>query len=179
MSHLTQTFNTNAFDVNANQTASISTTEEFFMIRPTSSQAIQAPTVGNQVLIGYGHIINTLSGLTVNTASLSGTTYAQSYTLANDGIYLIKCTLNYAYNNTTGTQGYYINVGTTQISNADKRTTSNIDYPHVSLMSTIIEVSGSSKGFDIRCSQANQIGTFAFAQTWAERQNFLSIKRLK
>lgn len=183
MSHLTQSYNSTNFDVNANQSASISTTEQFFQIRQTASQTIIAPVAGQQIRIGYGHIINTLSGLTVNTVSAHSTTYAISYTLATDGIYLIKCSLNTPYlSGSTGSQGYYLRETSTgnYLSSTDNRTRSNIDYPHMGYLSGIIEIGGTARTFDVYCIQASQIWTSSgFPQSWCERLNFLTIQRLK
>ena len=181
MSHLTQSFNTNAFDVNANQTASISTSEQFYIVRPITTQAIRVPSAGGQVRIGTGYQVNTISGLTVNTVVESGSTYAVSYTLATDGLYLFKCSLHFVYSSTTtGNQGYYLREGgSTKISNTDYRTKANIDYPQMGLLSTLVEVSGSSKTIDVYCISALGLATSGFGSTWNARTNYLTIQRLK
>ena len=66
MSHNTNTYNNNAFDVNSNQSVSVGTTQEYMSIRPSKTQDIRAPHTNGAVRIANGVLINNLSGLTIN-----------------------------------------------------------------------------------------------------------------
>jgi hypothetical protein len=181
MSHNINTYNTNAFDVVSNQTVTIGTTQEFMCNRSSLSQIVVVPTAGNDVRIPNGHLINALSGLTINYDS-TYTSHAYSYTLANNGTYLINASVSFYYNNTAGFQSYAIYEGGSQISNTSHLTQSNIDYPYNALMSTIVVVSGSSsKTVSVRCLSANRIENTnnSYINGFQARTNHFTIWKLK
>ena len=155
MSHNTNTYNNNAFDVNSNQSVSVGTTQEYMCMRPSITQDIRAPASNSAVRIANGKLINNLGGLTIN---YHPTTYhAYSYTLANAGTYLINASVTFYYEYSTNVyQSYAIwDTSSGQLSNTFEHTDTNIDYPYNALMSTVVVVGATPRTVYIRCLSAN------------------------
>ena len=152
MSHNINTYNTNAFDVNSNQSVSIGTTQEYMCMRSNVSQYVVAPLTNGAVRIGNGDLINNLSGLTIN-YDPTHTNHAATYTLSNAGTYLINASISHYYEYSTNVyQSYAIwENATGKLSNTSSHTTSNIDYPYSALMSTVVVVGSTARTIYVRC----------------------------
>tara|TARA_Y100001973_G_scaffold93459_1_gene144339 strand:+ start:297 stop:863 length:567 start_codon:yes stop_codon:yes gene_type:complete len=188
MSHNINTYNTNAFDVNSNQSVSIGTTQEYLCMRGTTTQTYRPCVTGLAVRIPNGRLINNLSGVTIN-YDPTYTSHAASYDLSIDGTYLINCQLSFWYN-TSGTsdaQSHAIFAGTvssgvfTQVSDTLTHSQSNIDYAYDELMSAIVVVSGATKRVFAKCISATNIYTVndTLHKNWAARSNHFTIWKLK
>ena len=157
MSHNINTYNTNAFDVNSNQSVTIGTTQEYMCMRSDVSQYVVAPIVGAAVRIGNGNLINNLSGLTIQ-YDTTHTNHALAYTLSNAGTYLVNASISFYYDYSTNVyQSYtiYDNTNNVKLSNTSEHTQSNIDYPYSALLSTIVEISSTPTKISVRCLNTN------------------------
>ena len=154
MSHNTLRLNTNSFDVNSNQTASIDSLEFCYcMTTNTPSTYPFTPTAGQPYVIYRGQVINNITGLNLIDHP-SHTNWIQKYQFTADGVYKIAVfgALAHSSANASNHQTYQlINESTgTYWSGRIGRDYSSTDRPTSDTITSILEVSGSSVTINIR-----------------------------
>lgn len=163
MSHNILTVNTNNFDVNSNQSLTVSPTDiDVYFLRGDTGQLFgypRTPVVGDNYVFYQGYVVNQMSGLTVNTLTLSGRTWVESFTLANNGTYRFtanpfNATSTSAANPSVGYYWYDV-TNSNIISNSCWWHDSQSDYVFTQLISGVVEVSGSSVTIAVRIYAAN------------------------
>ena len=180
MSHNTLKLNTNSFDVNSNQTASVDGLEfAYCMSGNTPSTYPFTPVAGQPFVIYRGQVINNITGLNLIDHP-SHTNWIQKYQFTTDGVYRIAvfAALAHSTSISSNVQSYQlINESTgTYWSSRSIRSNNETTRPTTASISSVLEVSGSAVTINIRQTHAG--GNYNLSRlTW--NRSHIYIERLE
>lgn len=182
MSHNTLKLNTNSFDVNSNQTASVDSLEFCYcMTGNTPSTYPFTPTAGQPYVIYRGQVINNITGLNLIDHP-SHTNWIQKYEFTSDGVYKIAVFAGLAHDTLVSSnhQTYQlINESVNPVkywSGRIGRKYNDSTRPTRDSLCSIVEVSGSSVTINIR--QVHASGNWNLPRTVWNRSH-IYIERLE
>lgn len=177
MSHNILKLNSTAFDVNSNQSESI-TDAQYYYIRvpfPTAAYPV-TPSTSTDFLIERGTIIKNPTSPTWITENnhATFTSYLQSVTLTQDGTYRIVASANMRTSFNAGGVGFNIYNKTTSsiISNSYYTNYNELEYMPSKMMHTIVVRSGSDVEISIRPFFLSSVNT-ATNNSYAETNLFI------